>query len=80
MQAQQQMAQNVQSFITTAENIYDNALARQQQNLTNLITNMSNLNALQVSNLNLRSAKIQQFQSEAMNMNRSQLQQLATQL
>lgn len=80
MQAQQQMANNVQSFISQAESIYDNALARQQQNLSNLITNFSNLNALQYSNLTLRNAKIQQFQSEAMTMNRSQLQQLATQL
>ena len=80
MQAQQQMANNVQNFITQAENIYDNALQRQQQNLTNLITNFSNLNALQYSNLTLRNAKIQQFQSEALTMNRSQLQQLANQL
>lgn len=80
MQAQQQMANNVQAFITQAENIYDNALTRQQQNLSNLITNFSNLNALQYSNLTLRNAKIQQFQNEAMTMNRNQLQTLAQQL
>ena len=80
MQAQQQLAENVQNFITQAETIYDNALNRQQQNLTNLITNFSNLNALQYSNLTLRNAQIQQFQSESMNLNRSQLQGLAEQL
>ena len=80
MQAQQYLSQNVQSFITQAENIYDNALVRQQQNLTNLITNAGNLNALATQNLTLRNAKIQQFQAESMNMNRSQLQQLAQQL
>lgn len=80
MQAQQQLANNVQAFITQAENIYDNALNRQQQNLSNLITNFSNLNALQYSNLTLRNAQIQQFQQESMNMNRNQLQWLAQQL
>ena len=80
MQAQQQLANNVQAFIDQAQNIYDNTLDRQQKNLTNLITNFSNLNALSYNNLQLRNAKIQQFQSEAMNMNRSQLQQLANQL
>lgn len=80
MQAQQQLANNVQAFITQAESIYDNALTRQQQNLSNLITNFSNLNALQYSNLTLRNAQIQQFQAESMNMNRSQLQGLAQQL
>lgn len=80
LQAQQYLSQNVQSFIEQAESIYDNALTRQQQNLSNLITNVSNLNALAAQNLTLRNAKIQQFQSEAMNMNRSQLQQLANQL
>lgn len=80
MQAQQQMANNVQNFITTAENIYDNALTRQQNNLTNLITNFSNLNALSYSNLTLRNAQIQQFQQESMNLNRNQLQGLAQQL
>ena len=80
LQAQQQLANNVQAFITEAEWIYDNALARQQQNLSNLITNVSNLNALAAQNLTLRQAKIEQFQSEAMNMNRSELQNLANQL
>ena len=80
LQAQQALANNVQSFIEQAELIYDNALTRQQQNLSNLITNVSNLNALAYNNLALRQAKIQQFQSEAMTMNRSQLQQLANQL
>ena len=80
MQAQQALANNVQSFITEAESIYDNALARQQQNLSNLITNVSNLNALAAQNLTLRQAKIEQFQSEALNMNRSELQNLANQL
>lgn len=80
LQAQQYLSQNVQSFIEQAESIYDNALTRQQQNLSNLITNVSNLNALAAQNLTLRQAKIQQFQSEAMTMNRSQLQQLANQL
>lgn len=80
MQAQQQLANNVQNFITQAENIYDNALNRQQQNLSNLITNFSNLNALSYNNLQLRNAKIQQFQSESMNLNRNQLQWLAQQL
>lgn len=80
MQAQQQLANNVQNFITQAETIYDNALKRQQNNLSNLITNFSNLNALQYSNLTLRNAQIQQFQSESMNMNRNQLQGLAQQL
>lgn len=80
LQAQQQLANNVQSFITEAESIYDNALARQQQNLSNLITNVSNLNALAAQNLTLRQAKIEQFQSEALNMNRSELQNLANQL
>lgn len=80
LQAQQQLSNNVQSFITTAENIYDNMLQQQQQNLTNLITNASNLNALSMQNLTLRQAKIEQFQSESMNLNRSQLQNLADQL
>ena len=80
LQAQQYLAQNVQSFIEQAETIYDNALTRQQQNLTNLITNVSNLNALAAQNLTLRQAKIQQFQSESMNLNRNQLQNLANQL
>lgn len=80
LQAQQQLANNVQAFITEAEWIYDNALARQQQNLSNLITNVSNLNALAERNLTLRQTKIEQFQSEAMNMNRSELQNLANQL
>lgn len=80
LQAQQYLAQNVQSFIEQAETIYDNALTRQQQNLSNLITNVSNLNALAAQNLTLRQAKIQQFQSESMNLNRNQLQSLAQQL
>ena len=80
MQAQQYLAQNIQSFIEQAENIYDNWLARQQENLSNLITNISNLNALAYQDITLRNAKIQQFQSESMNLNRNQLQQLATQL
>lgn len=80
LQAQQYLAQNVQSFIEQAETIYDNALTRQQQNLSNLITNVSNLNALAAQNLTLRNAKIQQFQSESMNLNRNQLQSLAQQL
>lgn len=80
LQAQQYLAQNVQSFIEQAQNIYDNALTRQQQNLSNLITNVSNLNALAYEDLTLRSAKIQQFQSESMNLNRNQLQNLASQL
>lgn len=80
LQAQQALSQNVQSFITQAESIYDNALNRQQQNLSNLITNASNLNALNMQNLTLRQAKIEQFQSEALTMNRSQLQQLANQI
>ena len=80
LQAQQALANNVQSFIEQAETIYDNALTRQQQNLSNLITNVSNLNALAYNNLTLRNAKIQQFQSESMNLNRSQLQSLAEQL
>lgn len=80
LQAQQALANNVQSFIEQAETIYDNALTRQQQNLSNLITNVSNLNALAAQNLTLRQAKIQQFQSESMNLNRNQLQSLAQQL
>lgn len=80
LQAQQALANNVQSFIEQAETIYDNALTRQQQNLSNLITNVSNLNALAAQNLTLRNAKIQQFQSESMNLNRNQLQSLAQQL
>ena len=80
LQAQQALSQNVQNFITQAESIYDNALNRQQQNLSNLITNASNLNALSMQNLTLRQAKISQFQSEALTMNRNQLQQLANQL
>lgn len=80
LQAQQALANNVQAFITEAEWIYDNALARQQQNLSNLITNVSNLNALAAQNLTLRQAKIEQFQSESMNLNRNQLQSLASQL
>lgn len=80
LQAQQYLSQNVQSFITTAENIYDNMLQQQQQNLTNLITNAGNLNALSMQNLTLRQAKIEQFQNESMTLNRSQLQNLADQL
>lgn len=80
LQAQQALANNVQSFIEQAETIYDNALTRQQQNLSNLITNVSNLNALSAQNLTLRQAKIEQFQSESMNLNRNQLQSLAGQL
>jgi hypothetical protein len=55
-------------------------LTRQQQNLTNLITNVSNINALEAQNLTMRNAKIQQFQAESMNLNRNQLQSLADQL
>ena len=80
LQAQQYLAQNVQSFIEQAQNIYDNALVRQQQNLSNLITNVSNLNAIAAQNLTLRQAKIEQFQAESMNLNRNQLQNLADQL
>ena len=80
LQAQQYLAQNVQSFIEQAEQIYDNALTRQQQNLSNLITNVSNLNALAYQDLTLRNAKIEQFQNESMNLNRNQLQSLANQL
>ena len=80
LQAQQALANNVQWFIEQAEAIYDNALTRQQQNLTNLINNVSNINALEAQNLTMRNAKIQQFQQEALTMNRSQLQQLAQQL
>jgi hypothetical protein len=80
LQAQQQLSQNVQSFITSAENIYDNMLQQQQQNLTNLITNASNINALSMQNLTLRQAKIEQFQNESLNLNRNQLQNLADQL
>ena len=80
LQAQQALANNVQWFIEQAQNIYDNALVRQQQNLTNLINNVSNINALEAQNLTMRNAKIQQFQAESMNLNRNQLQQLANQL
>jgi len=80
LQAQQALANNVQWFIEQAEAIYDNALTRQQQNLTNLINNVSNINALEAQNLTMRNAKIQQFQAESMNLNRNQLQQLAQQL
>ena len=80
LQAQQYLAQNVQNFITQAEDIYNNALVRQQNNLTNLINNVSNLNAIASNNLLLRQQKIAQFQSEAMNLNRSELQSLANQL
>lgn len=73
-------AQGVQNFITEAENIYDRALKRQQENLTNLITNVSNLNALSVQNMALRNQKIQQFQNESMNMNREQVAELAQEL
>lgn len=80
LQAQQALANNVQWFIEQAQNIYDNALVRQQQNLTNLINNVSNINALEAQNLTMRNAKIQQFQAESMNLNRNQLQWLAQQL
>ena len=80
LQAQQYLAQNVQNFITQAEDIYNNALVRQQNNLTNLINNVSNLNAIASNNLLLRQQKIAQFQSEAMNLSRSELQSLASQL
>jgi len=80
LQAQQALSQNVQSFIEQAENIYDNALTRQQNNLTNLINNVANLNALASNNLLLRQQRIEQFQSESMNLNRNQLQSLASQL
>ena len=80
LQAQMAFAQGVQNFITEAENIYDRALKRQQENLTNLITNVSNLNALSVQNMALRNQKIQQFQTESMNMNREQVAELAQEL
>lgn len=80
LQAQQALANNVQWFIEQAQNIYDNALVRQQQNLTNLINNVSNINALEAQNLTMRNVKIQQFQAESMNLNRNQLQWLAQQL
>lgn len=80
LQAQQQLSNNVQAFIEQAENIYDNALKRQQNNLTNLINNVANLNALASNNLLLRQQRIAQFQSESMNLNRNQLQSLASQL
>jgi len=80
LQAQQYLSQNVQSFIEQAENIYDNALVRQQNNLTNLINNVANLNAIASNNLLLRKQRIAQFQSEALNLNRSELQSLANQL
>ena len=73
-------AQGVQNFITEAENIYDRALKRQQENLTNLITNVSNLNALSVQNMALRNQKIQQFQAESMTMNREHVAELAQEL
>lgn len=80
LQAQQAIANSVQNFIQQAENIFDNDLQRRQQNLSNLIDNVANINALQVQNLALRNQQIAQFQSEAVNYNRSQLQQLAQQL
>ena len=80
LQAQMAFAQGVQNFITEAENIYDRALKRQQENLTNLITNVSNLNALSVQNMALRNQKIQQFQAESMTMNREQVAELAQEL
>ena len=80
LQAQQAFAQAVQGFISQAEDIYDKALKRQQDNLTNLITNASNLNAMQVNNFNLRNAKVQQFQAESLGLNREQLFDLAKEL
>lgn len=80
LQAQQQFANNVQSFIDQVQNIYDSWLQRQQNNLTNLINNVANLNALASNNLLLRQQRIAQFQSESMNLNRNQLQSLASQL
>lgn len=80
LQAQQQFANNVQSFIDQVQNIYDSWLQRQQTNLTNLINNVANLNALASNNLLLRQQRIEQFQSESMNLNRNQLQSLASQL
>lgn len=80
LQAQQAFAEAVQGFIKKAEDIYDNALKRQQDNLTNLITNASNLNALNVQNFNMRNAKIQQFQQESLGMNKNQVLELAQEL
>ena len=80
LEAQQQFANNVQSFIDQVQNIYDSWLQRQQNNLTNLINNVANLNALASNNLLLRQQRISQFQSESMNLNRNQLQSLASQL
>ncbi|MBQ9554059.1 hypothetical protein IJU97_03785 [bacterium] len=70
----------MQNFITQAEKIYNDALTRQQNNLTTLMNNIANLSALQAQNMTLRNTAIQQFQTEALNMNSSQLQSLANQL
>ena len=80
MEAQQAFTQWVQNFITQAEKIYNDALTRQQNNLTTLMNNIANLSALQAQNMTLRNTAIQQFQTEALNMNSSQLQSLANQL
>lgn len=78
-QAQALYAQWVQNFITQAEDIYDRALARQQQNLTNFINNVANLNALAIQDFNNKQLQYQQFQDIAMWMNNTQAKQYAQQ-
>lgn len=76
-QAQALYAQWVQNFITQAEDIYDRALARQQQNFTNFVNNVANLNALAVNDFNMKQKLYEQFSTVAMSMNWTQAKQYA---
>ncbi|PZM87352.1 MAG: hypothetical protein DLD55_01740 [candidate division SR1 bacterium] len=79
-QAQQMFANAVQGFVTQAINIYKTMKEEKQKDLTNLINNISNLNALSVQQTAIRNEKIKQFQAESMHMNREEIASLADEL
>lgn len=77
VQAQANFATAVQNFITQAENIYDNALKRQQNNFTNYVNNIANLNALSAQNMERKNAAKTMFMNDVLNVNEAKLEDYA---
>lgn len=76
-QAQQMYANSVQSFIEQAENIYDRALTRQQNNLTTFVNWIANLNAIQAQNYTMQQQYYKDFQAMSQSMNWSKVRDYA---
>lgn len=76
-QAQQMYANAVQSMIEQAEKIYNDALTRQQQNLTTMINSAMNLNTLQMQDYTMKQNYYKEFKDMASTMTSWEVQQYA---